>query len=343
MQSDEQKSELREVFESYTKDWKSLDYVAGWFYKAALFGSTSKARAAFVATNSICQGEQVPILWPLIFATGNKIDFAVRSFKWRNLASHNAGVTVVIVGMTKEPLVKKRLYDVADDGNVISRLVDNIGPYLIPSSDMSVSAMSSANDSRGKMIRGNMANDGGHLILTKDDAEALRRSHPGANKFVRKFVGSQEFIQSKLKYCIWIEDKDLNEVMSIPAIVERIKSCREARLGGGKQARDNANTPHRFVFAPHKAGKAIIVPRVSSENRPYLPVGLTDGFQIVSERNFVLYDAPTWNLAVIASRMHWVWIGTVCVRMRTDFSYSNTLGWNTFPMPTLTAQNKASC
>ena len=129
--------------------------------------------------------------------------------------------------------------------------------------------------------------------------------------------------------------------MECPPISERIEKVREARLRGGKQARDNAATPHRFVFAPHRDGAAIVVPRVSSENREYLPIGVTNGGIVVSERNFALYGAPIWNLAIIASRIHWVWIGTVCVRMRTDFSYSNTLGWNTFPVPMLTEKNKA--
>jgi len=128
--------------------------------------------------------------------------------------------------------------------------------------------------------------------------------------------------------------------MTLTPIAGRVEKVRQARLLGGKQARDNANTPHRFVFAPHKEGPAILVPRVSSEHRQYLPVGVTGGRIVVSERNFVLYDTPLWNMSLIASRLHWVWIGTVCVRLEMRFSYSNTLGWNTFPIPLLTDQNK---
>ena len=340
-QSDEQKSDLKAMFDGHTKDWKSLDYVAGWFFKAAMYGTHTKTVAAFVATNSICQGEQVAILWPLIFGTGHEIAFAHRSFKWANLASHNAGVTVVVVGLTIAPPSKRRLFDTESDDSVTVRLAENIGPYLVAGPNTSVQAASVAPDERAKMLRGNMPNDGGHLILSQHDAQLMREAAPCSGRFIRAFVGSKEFINSTFKQCIWIEDAELSAAMECAPVAERIGRVRDARLRGGKQARDNAETPHRFVFAPHRDGAALVVPRVSSQNRPFLPVGITNGDIVVSERNFVLYGAPIWNMALIASRLHWMWIGTVCVRMRTDFSYSNTLGWNTFPVPKLTEKNKA--
>ena len=341
LQSEKQKAELRAIFEAYTKDWKSLDYVAGWFFKSVLYGSRTKTISAFVATNSICQGEQVPILWPLIFQAQHEIVFAHASFKWANLASHNAGVTVVIVGLSNSAPAKRILISPDSSGSDVVRLVDNIGPYLVPGPNIAVESVSAVPDERAKMLRGNMPNDGGHLVLTSNQAELLRAEHPTATRFVKPFIGSKEFINGASKYCIWIEDAELSDAMLCKPVRERIERVREARASGGKQARDNVSTPHRFVFAPHRDGAAIVVPRVSSENRDFLPVGITDGNIIVSERNFVLYNAPLWNMALIASRLHWVWIGTVCVRMRTDFSYSNTLGWNTFPVPTLTEKNKA--
>lgn len=341
LQSDEQKSDLRSVFDSFTKDWKSLDYVAGWFFKAAQYGTQTKAAAALVSTNSICQGEQVPILWPLVFKTKHHIDFAYRSFKWSNLASNNAGVTVVIVGISINTAGKRQLFDVDQDGTEFVKLADNIGPYLVPGPNISVQPASIAPDGRGKMIRGNMPNDGGHLVLTSTEAQELRLKHPCANHFIKTFIGSKEFINSTNKYCIWIEDVEATRASECPPINERIQRVRAARLKGGKQARDNASTPHRFVFAPHRNGAAIVVPRVSSENRDYLPVGITDGNIVISERNFALYGAPVWNMAILVSRLHWVWIGAVCVRLEMRFSYSNTLGWNTFPIPSLTEKNKA--
>lgn len=340
-QSDEQKAELKSVFDKETNGWKSLDYVAGWFQKAAEYGVRTRTAAAFVATNSICQGEQAPILWPLIFQTGHQISFAYRSFKWANLASKKAGVTVVIVGISTAPPAKRRLFDVDELGAEFVREVDNIGPYLVPGPNITIQALSSAQDERGKMVRGNMPNDGGHLVLASYEVEEILGAHRNAEKFIKRFVGSKEFINAIPKYCLWIEDDQLEDAQRLPPIATRIEQVRKARLKGGQQARDNVGTPHRFVFAPHREGKAIIVPRVSSESRPFLPVGITDGGIVVSERNFVMYGAELWNLSLIASRLHWVWVGTVCVRMRTDFSYSNTLGWNTFPVPTLTEQNKA--
>ena len=340
-QASEQKTEMKAVFEKETKGWKSLDYVAAWFQKAAEYGTRTNTAAAFVATNSICQGEQAPILWPLVFGTGHQISFAYRSFKWANLASKKAGVTVVIVGISTNPPARRKLFDLDENGAEYVRDSDNIGPYLVPGANITVQSASSASDDRAKMIRGNMPNDGGHLVLTSNEVEEILASHPEATKFIKAFVGSKEFISGTPKYCLWIEDGQLAEAQGILPIAKRITLVREARIKGGQQARDSAEVPHRFVFAPHREGKAILVPRVSSEHRPFLPVGITDGGIVVSERNFVLYDADLWNLALIASRLHWVWIGTVCVRLEMRFSYSNTLGWNTFPVPTLTEQNKA--
>ncbi len=340
-QSDEQKADLKAVFERHTNDWKSMDYVAGWFQKAAQYGTQTKAASAFVSTNSICQGEQVPILWPLIFKTGHQISFAYRSFKWANLASNKAGVTVVIVGISAASPAKRKLFDADFVGIEYVKLTENIGPYLVPGPNITVESKSGVPDERGKMIRGNMPNDGGYLVLTSQEADKIVASYPTAAKFIKVYFGSREFINSLRKYCIWIEDDELEAASQFPPLIERIEKVKKARLQGGQQAKDSANTPHRFVFTPHRDGAAIIVPRVSSENRDYLPIGVTDGGIVVSERNFVLYGAALWNMALIASRMHWVWIGTVCVRMRTDFSYSNTLRWNTFPVPLLTEQNKA--
>jgi len=184
-----------------------------------------------------------------------------------------------------------------------------------------------------------MANDGGHLVLTLAEANAMRSTDPEAVRFIRPYIGSKELINGTRKYCLWIDDEDLDAAAAIAPIADRLHRVGQSRSGGGQQARDYAHRPHRFVFAPHQEGAAIAVPRVSSENREFLPVDILQS-SVISERCFALYGADVWNLAVIASRLHWVWIGTVCVRMRTDFSYSNTLGWNTFPLPALTEQNK---
>ncbi|EGG33791.1 class I SAM-dependent DNA methyltransferase, partial [Paenibacillus sp. HGF5] len=341
LQSNEQKSELEEIFGAHTKGWKSLDYVAGWFFKASEYGTFTDTGIAFVATNSICQGEQVPILWPLIFGLGHEISFAYRSFNWSNLASNNAGVTVVIVGLKKGIHGKRKLFDVDVDGSDIVRQTDNIGPYLVPGPNTVVEPTSQPISFISKMLRGNLPNDGGYLLLTKAEAETILSEWPGSSKFIRKFIGAKEFTNSTHRYCIWIENSEVSEAKLIKPILERIDAVKRTRSVGGKQARDHMDSPHRFVFAPHRQGMAIAVPAITSGNRDYLPVGLVTEDTIVGAKCYVMYDAPIWSMALIASRLHWVWIGTVCVRLRTDFSYSNTLGWNSFPVPRLTEKNKA--
>ena len=341
-QTDEQKADLGAVFSSYTKNWRSLDYVAGWLMKAAEYGTRSKATAAFVSTNSICQGQQVPFFWPLIFETGHDISFAHTSFKWSNLASHKAGVTVVIVGLSCQVGQVRKLYSITEDGTSIAKEAANINAYLVAAPNIIVDKSMKPLTEVSVMDFGNKADDGGHLTLLPHQLDEMKLSDRVRAKFIKQFYGSKEFINGETRYCLWIEDDDLAEAQAEPALAKQIDLVRNARLGSDDAyARSLAARSHQFK-TPRLARESVIVtPRVSSENRPYLPVGLMNSQAVIGVRNFALYDAPLWNLALIASRLHWVWIGTVCVRMRTDFSYSNTLGWNTFPMPPLTEKNKA--
>lgn len=346
-QSDEQKDDLKAIFDKRTKTWKSLDYVAGWFMKAADYGLKSNSAAAFVSTNSICQGQQVPILWPLVFKTGNEIFFAHTSFKWANLASHNAGVTVVIVGISRNTRTERYLFSEKNTDLNSSSLevkkTNHINAYLISAANVIVEKATKPIAKITEMNRGSGPVDGGNFFLTFEEKNQLLQSAPQANKFIREYSNSDEFINGKQRYCLWLEDSDLDSAMKIPEIQLRVSNVKNMRLASKKkQTQLEANTPHSFSEIRHQeSNKTLVVPRVSSENRPFLPVGIVEGRTIIGDRNFALYDAPLWNMAIIASRLHWVWIGTVCVRMRTDFSYSNTLGWNTFPIPTLTEQNKA--
>ena len=341
-QSADQKADLESLFAKRAKNWKSLDYVAGWFIKAADYGSATIAASAFVATNSICQGAQVPILWPLIFGSRHEIIFAYSSLKWSNLAAHNAGVTVVIVGISNRPPKMRRLFSSAD-GNTIEKSTDFINAYLVPGLDVIVTPISKPKDGRGVMEWGNKPTDGGNLFLNEDERNELIRSAPEAGQFVKRFLGAQEFIRGQLRYCLWIEDKDRESAESIPEIRRRIELVAQMRSESkAAETRPAAAFPHRFRQIQSVAKDySLVVARVSSENREYLPIGLEGPDTIIGDRNFALYDEPIWNFALIASRLHWVWVGTVCVRMRTDFSYSNTLGWNTFPIPKLTEKNKA--
>jgi len=342
-QSDEQKGDLNRIFEGRTKLWKSLDYVAGWFMKAANYGTHTQSAAAFVSTNSICQGQQVPILWPLIFGAGNNIHFAHTSFKWANLASHNAGVTVAIVAISNHPTKLRRLISVADDGSTVEKQVEFINAYLVPGQNVIVSPLTKPTDDRGLMEWGNKPTDGGNLFLTHDERDAVLRESPKATRFIKRFLGAQEFIRGEQRYCLWIEDPEREDAEIFPELKRRINEVAKMRSESkAAETRPAAAFPHRFRQIQSVADRySLVVGAVSSENREYLPIGLADGETIIGNKCFALYDAPLWNMALIASRLHWVWIGTVCVRMRTDFSYSNVLGWNNFPVPPLTEQNKA--
>jgi len=342
-QTDEQKADLEAIFSKYTKTWKTLDYVAGWFMKAADYGTYTNSITAFVTTNSICQGQQVSYLWPFIFNTGHEIAFAHTSFKWANLASHNAGVTVAIVGIARNAAKPRRLYSEGDEKQTVLREVDYINAYLVAGANVIVEAETNPLGVVSPMTNGNKPADGGHLILDLTEAETVRSSDAHAAQFVRPFVGSDEAINGKQRFCLWINDASVDLAQSIPAISARMDDVRVMREASTKElTRRGARTPHAFQQVRQRGDETLmVVPRVSSENRPYLPVVLLSHGTIIGDRNFALYDAPLWNLAIIASRIHWVWIGTVCVRMRTDFSYSNTLGWNTFPVPRFTEQNKA--
>lgn len=342
-QDGEQKAELEAIFGHRTKSWKSLDYVAGWFMKAADYDTQTNAAAAFVSTNSICQGQQVPIVWPLIFKTGHEISFAHTSFKWANLAANKAGVTVVIVGISSRGGKQRQLFTPTENGGAVVRDVENINAYLVSGPNVVIEKSSRPLDGLARMDFGSKPVDGGNLLLSSEEVSALDLTPAQRKRFVHPILGSAEFIRGLSRYCLWINDNDKEEAMAISTIARRIEAVRAMRLESPKAATvEIANTPHRFGEVRQAGGETVIIaPGVSSEAREYLPVGYTEPGTIVSNLAFALRDAPLWNMALIASRLHLVWIGTVCGKLKTDYRYSNTLGWNTFPVPTLTDKMKA--
>lgn len=337
-QSKEQKADIESLLSKKTKKWKSLDYVAGWFFKAAEYGYNSQASSAFVSTNSICQGQQVPVLWPLIFKMNHSISFAHTSFKWKNLASHNAGVIVIIVGISKNTGTFKELYDENAYGESIVSRTSNITPYLVPGKTVFIKSRKTPLSGLSEMLLGNFAKDGGHLLFTFSELSSLDNI---SKEYIRPMYGGQEFIKGNSRYCLWIEEKDLDKAIESPVIKSRLEKVKQNRLSSKKKAtREWATEPYRFVeIRSPKYDNALILPIVSSENREYFPVGYLPDNSIVNYA-FGLYDAPLWNMAIIASKLHLTWIGTVCGKMKTDYRYSNTLGWNTFPVPQLTTKNK---
>lgn len=340
-QSAEQKDDLKAIFDHRTKTWKSLDYVAGWFMKAADYGKHTPTVAAFVSTNSICQGQQVPILWPLVFKTGHEIVFAHTSFKWANLASHNAGVTVAIVGISKKGERVRHLYSADENHQGIVKEVSNINAYLVAASNVFIEKKSKPINDLLAMPKGNMPYDNGHLLMSSDEAKTLIKAYPNAEKFIKRIVGSAEFIRGLERFCLWIDDEDLAEALNIPPIRLRVENVRKVRLAStDKSGQLLAARSHQMRETNHAKKQVMIIPSVSSERRSYLPVGVESYNTIVSNLAFALYDAPLWNMALIASKLHTTWIATVCGKMKTDYRYSSALGWNTFPVPKLTEKNK---
>jgi hypothetical protein len=342
-QSPEQKSDLRRIFENRTKSWKSLDYVAGWFMKAADYGRHTPCVSAFVSTNSICQGQQVPILWPLIFDTGNEIAFAHTSFKWANLASHNAGVTVVIVGISTNPGKARQLFSVNEGGASVAKNASYINAYLVIGANIVVSKESSPLCGQASIDYGNKPTDDGGLIVSANERLAFLQNEPDALKFTRRFMGSSDSISGILRYCLWIDDANFEAASAVPEIAQRMERVRSFRSESTKsQTVECARWPYKFQEIRQSGTETpVVVPRHSSESREYLPFSIGEPGTIVADSAFAFYDAPLWNVALFASKLHLVWVAAVCGKIKTDFRYSNTLGWNTFPIPTLTVKNKA--
>ena len=340
-QVEEQKSDLKSIFAARTKNWKSLDYVSGWFIKAADYGKQTTATAAFVATNSICQGRQVDTLWSLIFSYGYEIAFAHTSFKWANLASRKAAVTVVIVGISNHVDQPRRLFSEVGDGNAIVKVVNNINAYLVPAQNVIVSQLSTPLSGLEEMSFGSMPNDGGHLLLDMEQATTAMRDYGVEQHFIRFALGTQEFINGLQRRCIWVRPADYPSASGNAWLHSRFDAVAAQRRASGRETTNKlSDVPFRFGEVRQTGDETVlIIAKTSSEIREYLPVSLFSSGTIVTEA-FGLFNSPLWNMALIASRLHLVWIATVCGKMKTDFRYSNTLGWNTFPVPTLTEKNK---
>jgi hypothetical protein len=340
-QSKEQKAEIKDVIEGRTKSPGFLDYVSGWFVKAADFLPYIEGGAAFVSTNSICQGQSVSILWPILYEKDLEISFAHTSFKWTNLASNNAGVTVVIIGLANISAKEKRLYEETEAGSAECRTGGSVSPYLTIGKPLIVIKQHKPISLISEMEFGNKPSDGGNLLLSKEELAGLALTDKQKEIFIKKIYGSADFINGGGRYCLWIEDDKLDEAVSIPLISQRVEAVRTLRLASrDKGAQALAKRAHQLKLMRIGASHSIVIPAVSSERRPYLPTGLVDNYTTLTNAVFGMYDAPLWNMALIASRLHIIWIATVCGKLKTDFRYSNTMGWNTFPVPKLTEKNK---
>ena len=327
LQSKEQKEDLKIAFKGY-KDFKNLDYISSWFIKASNFISNSNSHFAFVSTNSICQGEQVATLWPYILNLKLNISFAFLPFKWGNNAKGNAAVICNIVGVSSHPKKSKKLYT---DG--LQKTVEQISPYLISGSNTIINKRTNPLSKIPIILRGSGPTDDGNLVLTTQEKDTLIKQRPEAKKFIKKYLGSFEFINRQDRYCLWIEDRE--SAMRIPEIENRITKVSQFRIESKKPGtRKMANIGHQFAEIRHKkSNSTIVIPRVSSERREYIPMGFIHDETVISDSAFGIYNAPIWLFSVLTSRMHMAWVKAVSGRLKSDYRYSAQLCYNTFPLP----------
>lgn len=329
-QNNVQKEDLKFVFGD---NYKSLDYISAWFYKGARYIVDINAKCAFVSTNSICQGDQARLNWPRVLSEHIEIGYAYQSFKWTNNAKGNAGVTVIIVGLRNTSATPKYLIL-----NNIKKQVKDISPYLKEQSSIVISAKNSPISSLPEMRFGNMPNDGGNLILSEEERNKL----PDLTlKWVKNYCGSVDFIRGEKRYCLWIPDNELSEAKKYDIIKDRLdKVTKHREKSTEKSTREKAGTPNHFYFSAHKDTDSILIPRHSSESRPYIPIGFFDSETIIADSAMAVYNASPWHFAVIISRMHMVWVRAVGGRLKSDYRYSAKLCYNTFPFPNITEKQK---
>ncbi|ODS88321.1 MAG: DNA methyltransferase [Chryseobacterium sp. SCN 40-13] len=334
-QDAEQKKDMELVFR---KDYKSLDYVTIWFYKGAKYIEGINAKLAFVSTNSICQGLLVALTWPRILNENIEINFAYQSFKWINNAKGNAGVTVIIVGLSNKNRTLKSKYLFNDK---IKKEAKNINAYLLDSNDIIITGRSKPLSKFPEMLFGNMPNDGGNLLFDEKEYEEFIDRYPQAKDFTKKYIGGSDFLNGKTRYTLWISEENLEAARDISEISERLQKVYDQRIESTeKSTREKAKTPHQFYFSGHKDSDSLIIPRTSSENRDYIPIGFLTSDSIIADSGMAIYDAQPWLFGILHSRMHMVWVDAVGGKLKTDYRYSAKLCYNTFPFPDITAKQK---
>lgn len=355
LQSELQKKDLELALEGKINH-KKVDYITGWFYKGANYIAGTRNRLAFVSTNSINQGEQVHFIWNPILDLA-AISFAYGSFKWGNNAKDNAGVSVVVIGLRSID-IKETAYIYSAQG---MQPVVNVSPYLVEGPNIIVSAQRSSISNLPKMVFGSMPRDGGNLILSLDEKNELLEKYSKNKqlyKYIKKYIGSDEFINGDTRFVLWFEsNRQFKEVEYIQEIKGRVEKVRQMRLSStAPSTLEAANTPYLFVqrgermeafrrFEENKKNSKqsitqLIIPRVSSEKRRYVPMGFVDSDTVVSDSAMVVYNAPIWLLGLLESRMHMVWLSAIGGKLKTDYRYSATLVYNTFPILNLSTQRK---
>lgn len=341
LQTKEQKEDILAIYvDEKGKPYKTagkIDYVSGWYFKAAQLMQGTNIRTAFVSTNSITQGEQVAGVWkPLYDRFHVHIDFAHRTFIWDSEASLKAHVHCVIVGFSIALNTKKRILYSSDR----FQIVDNINPYLVDAPDVFIESRSLPICDIPKMTTGNRPADGGHLIIEAEDYDSFIKQEPEAKNYIKRLMGAKEYINNQKRYCLWLVGISPAELRKMPLVLERVEACRQDRLNGAEDRQKLADTP--TVFRELKNPLTyIIVPRHSSENRRYIPMGFLDNTFIPADSATIIPEATLFHFGIIMSNVHMAWVRTVCGRIKSDYRYSKDIVYNNFPWPTPTDEQKA--
>jgi hypothetical protein len=354
----QQESEMEQLFKQ-VQNYKSLDYVTAWFYKTAQFIHNTPIRAAFVATNSITQGEQVAPLWNLLFSLGIYITFAHRTFAWHSEATGQAAVHVVIIGLSwkfhqsKTPSLYeseenqslntvRRIFDYPDlKGEPVEIIAKNINPYLIDAPDVIIKSRNKPICKVSPMVYGNKPVDGGHLLLSRPEKEELLQKQPDAAKWIRPVLGADEFLNGKERWCLWLVGISPAELRAMPEVLKRVEAVKQFRLASSKaQTREKANESYVFVENRQPIENYILVPCVSSERREYVPMAFLDSNTISTNANLIVPNATLYEFGVLESKIHMIWMRTVCGRLESRYRYSAEIVYNNFPFPEPTVAQK---
>ncbi|MBU3131972.1 N-6 DNA methylase [Clostridium gasigenes] len=336
LQSGEQKKDVNTVFDNFKKS-NNLDYIACWIYKAAVYIKGNNSKSAFVSTNSICQGEQVEILWPKVFELNVCISFAYTSFKWENNAKSNAAVICAIIGLqNNDSNLNKRIFT-----NGVIQEVKNINPYLMPGKNIVITKSKKSISGLPPISFGSMPNDGNNLILSTEERNQIISNNPLAEKYIERLIGAKEITQNKQRWCIWLKDIDdeniINEIHELKIRVEKVK---DYRLKSTREAtRKLAEYPQLFGEIRQPKGNYIAIPRHSSEKREYIPMNLYTPEYIINDSCMAIETNEIWILGILMSSMHMMWVKTVGGKIKTDYRYSADICYNTFPFPEI-SQNK---
>ena len=360
LMSDEQKNDIVSIFGNI-KNVGNLDYVSCWYKKAADLIKNSKTKCALVSTNSITQGEQTAILWKPLFNSGIQIDFAWRTFRWDSESNQKAHVHCVIIGFScanvgtsraasenamvannadaARHVPTRRIFNA--DGTVIN--ARNINPYLIDATNVFIEGRKTKLCNVPDMVFGSMSNDGGNFILTEEEKNELLKTEPNSEKYIRLFLGSEEYINNKVRYCLWLVGASPAELKRMPQVLKRIENVRKLRAESKRGATQKlADIPHLFAeIRQPQSGQYIIVPRVSSERRKYVPIGFLDYRVIASDAAQMIPNATLYHFGVLTSSVHNAWMRAVCGRLKSDYRYSANIVYNNFPWPQESENMKA--